>query len=50
MLLTGSIMDLSGKKILVGDLIDAINGNGKVLNGTSKDALEIMKIIDKVYK
>jgi predicted dehydrogenase len=32
------------------DFIDAARGNSSILNGTSQDALEIMKITDYVYK
>ena len=32
------------------EFIDAIKGNATILNGTSQDALEIMKLIDLIYK
>jgi len=32
------------------EFLNAINGTGSIKNGTSNDALEVMKIIDGVYK
>ena len=32
------------------EFIDAVKGKSDIVNGTSKDALEIMKITDHVYK
>ena len=32
------------------EFINAVRGNSSILNGTSQDAFEIMKIIDYVYK
>jgi tetratricopeptide (TPR) repeat protein len=45
-LLSGSIMELSGKKILVGDLIDAINGN--VIISHRIEGEEIYSMVDEL--
>ena len=45
-LLSGSIMELSGKKILVGDLIDAIDGN--VIKSHRIEGNEIYSMVDEL--
>jgi TolB-like protein len=45
-LLSGSIMDLSGKKILVGELIDAIDGN--VITSHRIEGEDIYLMVDKL--
>ena len=32
------------------EFIGAVRGNSSIINGTSQDALEVMKITDHVYK